>query len=167
MIGYYDAISYTGNIINSIYTINGHQGSLNGSLTNWGGATSQTGPTPGTVTAVTAGQLASAEQPFQVGTRRDIVGLTGTYTWGDWTITGAVRHEHKEGTVEESFGEGALIAGQAFTLPVDYDTDRYDVSASYHSAQLQAVFGYFLSNFTDNNNGVFLPEPVRQTASAV
>ncbi len=29
--------------------------------------------------------------------------LTGKYTWNDWTITGALRHEHKEGTVEESF----------------------------------------------------------------
>lgn len=163
VIGYYDAISYTGNIIDSIYTINGNRGILNSPLTMWGGATSQTAATAGAVTALTAGQLASAEQPFQMGTRRDIVGLTGTYTWGDWTITGAVRHEHKEGTVEESFGEGAYVTGQAFALPVDYDTERYDVSASYHSAQLQAVFGYFLSNFTDNNNGVFLPEPVAHT----
>ncbi|MFZ1962654.1 MAG: MtrB/PioB family outer membrane beta-barrel protein [Roseiarcus sp.] len=165
VIGYYDAISYTGNIIDSIYTINGNQGILGPGLTKWGGATSPSAPTPGVVTSVTAGTLASAEQRFQTGTRRDIVGLTGTYTFGDWTITGALRHEHKEGTVEESFGEGALVTGQAFTLPVDYDTDRYDVSATYRSAQLQAVFGYFLSNFTDHNNGVFLPEPVgRATA---
>jgi MtrB/PioB family decaheme-associated outer membrane protein len=165
VIGYYDAISYTGNIIDSIYTMDGNQGILNNPLTKWGGATSQTAKTPGVVTALTAGELASAEQPFQTGTRRDIVGLTGTYTFGDWTVTAAVRHEHKEGTVEESFGEGAYIAGQAFTLPVDYDTDRYDVSASYRSQQLQAVFGYYLSNFTDNNNGVFLPEPVGRTTS--
>jgi MtrB/PioB family decaheme-associated outer membrane protein len=167
VIGYYDAISYTGNIIDSIYTIDGNQGFLNGHLTKWGGVTSATvAPTAGTyASALTAGQLASAEQPFQTGTRRDIVGLTGTYTLGDWTIAGAVRHEHKEGTVEESFGEGAYVVGQAFTLPVDYDTDRYDVSATYRGGPLQAVFGYFLSNFTDNNNGVFLPEPVGRATS--
>ena len=51
----------------------------------------------------------------------------------------------------------------AFALPVDYDTDRYDVSASYATPQLQAQFAYFLSNFTDNNTGVFLPYPVSGT----
>ena len=69
-----------------------------------------------------------------MGTRRDIVGLTGNYTFGDWTITGAVRDEHKEGTVEESLRRRGYIAGQAFTLPVDYDTHRYDVSAAYSTA---------------------------------
>ena len=39
VIGYYDAISYTGNIIDSIYTINGNQGVLNSPLVPWGGAT--------------------------------------------------------------------------------------------------------------------------------
>src|SRR5208282_4573921 len=36
VIGYYDAISYTGNIIDSIYTINGNHGVLNSPLTQWG-----------------------------------------------------------------------------------------------------------------------------------
>ncbi len=149
VIGYYDAISYTGNIIDSIYTINGHTGTLNGGLSPWGGPTSYTSLTPA--------QLATAEQSYQVGTRRDIVGLTGTYQWNDWTVTAAVRHEHKEGTLEESF-DGAA-GGVAFTLPIDYDTERYDVSASYSTPQLQAQLAYFLSNFTDNNNGVLLPDP--------
>jgi MtrB/PioB family decaheme-associated outer membrane protein len=157
IIGYYDAISYTGNIIDSIYTINGNIGSLNGGLLPWCGATSTTIG----CTSKTPAQIAAAEQPYQVGTRRDIVGLTGTYKWNDWTITAAVRHEHKEGTLEESF-DGAY-GGMAFTLPIDYDTERYDVSASYSTPQLQAVFAYFLSNFTDNNNGVFLPDPLSGT----
>ena len=158
IIGYYDAISYTGNIINSIYTISGHTGTLNGGLAPWGGATlNAAGPT----TVLTPAMANSAEQPYQVGTRRDIVGLTGTYKWNDWTITGAVRHEHKEGTLEESFD--GTKGGEAFTLPIDYDTDRYDVSASYNTYQLQAQFGYFLSNFSDNNSGVYLPSPVSGT----
>ncbi len=179
IIGYYDAISYTGNIIDSIYTISGHTGTLNGPLggvNTWGGASfgaagaitgynALVGGVPLTNKATSANAYAfplSAEEPFQTGTRRDIVGLTGKYTWGDWTITGALRHEHKEGTVEESF-DGAY-GGTAFTLPVDYDTERYDVSAAYSTSQLQAVFGYFLSNFTDNNNGVTLPDPLSGSA---
>jgi hypothetical protein len=179
IIGYYDAISYTGNIIDSIYTINGHTGTLNGPLggvNTWGGASltapgsilgynALVGGVPLSNKATSANTYAfplSAEEPFQVGTRRDIVGLTGKYTWGDWTITGAFRHEHKEGTVEESF-DGAY-GGTAFTLPVDYDTERYDVSAAYSTPQIQAVFGYFLSNFTDNNNGVSLPDPLSGSA---
>ena len=71
-----------------------------------------------------------------MGTRRDIVGVTGKYKWGDWTITGALRHEHKEGTIEES--STATYGGTAFALPIDYDTERYDVSAAYSTQQLQA-----------------------------
>jgi hypothetical protein len=175
VIGYYDAISYTGNIIDSIYTINSNSGTLNNPLTQWGGATlGAAGPILG-YSALAKGPLTSAhgaavynpfplsaEEAFQTGTRRDIVGLTGKYTVGDWTITGALRHEHKEGTVEESF-DGAY-GGMAFTLPVDYDTERYDVSAAYSTPQIQAVFGYFLSNFTDNYSGVTLPDPLSGTA---
>jgi hypothetical protein len=179
IIGYYDAISYTGNIIDSIYTINGHTGTLNGALggvNTWGGASLTA---PGSILAynAVAGGVPnsfnngvtgagttnpafplSAEEPFQTGTRRDIVGLIGKYTWGDWTITGALRHEHKSGTVEESF-DGAY-GGTAFTLPIDYDTERYDVSAAYSTPQIQAVFGYFLSDFIDGNSGVSLPDPL-------
>jgi MtrB/PioB family decaheme-associated outer membrane protein len=171
VIGYYDAISYTGNIIDSIYTINGNTGFLNSPLTPWGGASNDPSTkghvanttSPITAGAVTAAQLAAAEQPFQVGTRRDIVGLTGTYIFGDWTITGAFREEHKEGTLEESLRE--TYGGQAFTLPIDYDTQRYDASAAYNTSQLQAVFGYYLSNFTDHYSAVALPYPASATAA--
>ena len=47
-----------------------------------------------------AGSAQLSRDPFQTGTRRDIVGFIGTYHWNDWTITGDLRHEHKEGTVE-------------------------------------------------------------------
>ena len=169
MIGYYDAISYTGNIIDSIWTMNGNQGTVN-PMTGvakepFGGAG------PGTVGATTAAvitpkELVSGELPYQMGTRRDIVGLTGKYTVGDWTITGALREEHKEGSVEELLNLGSdAYGGAAFALPVDYDTQRYDVSAAYSTPQLQAVFAYFLSNFTDHNSGVFLPYPYSNTGA--
>jgi hypothetical protein len=171
VIGYYDAISYTGNIIDSFWTMNGNHGTVNpmtGLTEPWGGA-GLTGAPPGTTAgAITPAQLASGEQPYQMGTRRDIVGLTGTYKWGDWTITGAFRQEHKEGSVEESVSMGPLgdgYGGAAFALPVDYDTQRYDVSAAYSTPQLQAVFAYFLSNFTDHTNGAFLPYPAAGSSS--
>ena len=36
---YYDAITYTGNVIDSLYTVNGSQAFLNPGLAPWGGAT--------------------------------------------------------------------------------------------------------------------------------
>ena len=103
-----------------------------------------------------------AMQPFQTATRRDIVGGDFKFFWNDWTFTGALRHEHKEGSVEESF-DGAY-SGTAFALPVDYDTDRYDATAAYNSHQLQAIFQYTFSHFTDNNSFVSLPYPTSNTA---
>ena len=52
--GYYNAISYTGNIINSIYTVNGQTGFLNYPLVPFGGATNQTMLTPGAIVAAGA-----------------------------------------------------------------------------------------------------------------
>ena len=108
---------------------------------------------------------AGAEQPFQVGTRRDIVGFNGKYIWNDWTITVAMSHEHKEGTVEETIDE--TWGGQAFTLPVDFDTDTTRLSADYTTAQVQAQFGYFFSHFTDNNRASLLPVPGVRDNSAL
>ena len=75
--------------------------------------------------------------PVQTGTRRDIIGGDFKYIFGDWTFTGAFRHEHKEGSMEESF-DGPW-GGTAFALPIDYDTDRYDASAAYNTRLYQAV----------------------------
>lgn len=162
---FYDAITYTGNVIDSLYTINGSQGFLNNNLAPFGGAgPGRTTASRGPVTAFTIPSLAAtgAMQPVQTATRRDIVGGDFKFFWDDWTFTGALRHEHKEGSMEESF-DGAY-SGTAFALPVDYDTDRYDVSAAYTSHRLQAVFQYTFSHFTDNNSFVTLPYPTSNTA---
>ena len=58
--------------------------------------------------------------PLQTGTRRDIIGGDFKYLWGDWTFTGAFRHEHKEGSMEELF-DGAY-GGTAFAMPINSDT---------------------------------------------
>ena len=158
---YLNSITYTGNVIDSLYTIYGNQAVLNAGLTPFGGATSQTVATPGAHTSAfyTAAVLGKtgAELPEETGTRRNSVGVDFKYIWGDWTITGAFNHEHKEGSMEES--AYSSYSGVAFTLPINYDTDRYDASAAYNTRLFQSVFQYTYSHFTDNNLFVTLPYP--------
>jgi hypothetical protein len=158
----YDAITYTGNVIDSLYTINGSQGMLNNNLAPFGGATPGV---KGATTAFTIPQLnaTGAMLPFQTGTRRDIIGADFKYMWNNWTFTGALRHEHKEGSMEESF-DGPW-GGTAFGMPINYDTDRYDVSASYNTRSFQSIFQYTYSHFSDNNLFVALPYPTSNTAA--
>lgn len=167
----YDAITYTGNVIDSLYTVNGSRAFLNPGLLPYGGATSQTAATPGAITNYTIPQLAAtgAMLPVQTGTRRNIFEGEFHYDWNNWTFTGAFRHEHKEGSLEESYY--GWKGGTAFALPVDYDTDRYDATAAYNTRLYQAVLQYTYSHFNDNNLYVTLPWPVAnsnpfQTASA-
>jgi MtrB/PioB family decaheme-associated outer membrane protein len=159
---YYDAITYTGNPIDSLYSFSGNQGFLNNGLAPWGGATAtRAGP----VTAFTVPQLnaTGAMQPFQTGTRRNIIGGDFKYIWEDWTVAGAIRHEHKEGSMEESFD--GPYGGTAFALPINYDTERYDLSATYNTRAWQGVFQYTFSHFTDNLVFVALPYPTSNTAA--
>lgn len=159
---YYNAITYTGNVIDSLYTVNGSHATLNNNLAPWGGATTTA---RGSVTSFTIPQLQAtgAMLPFQTGTRRDIVGGNFKYIWGNWTITGAINHEHKEGFLEESF-DGPW-GGTAFPLPINYDTDRYDVTAAYSARLYQGVIQYTFSKFTDNNLFVSLPYPTSNTTA--
>ena len=150
----YDAISYTGNVIDSIYTMNGNLGVLNNGFPAWGGATVGA---PGT-TAYTVSQLSTAMKPVQTGTRRDIFGGDFKYIDGDWTFTGAMTHEHKTGSMEESLD--LKYGGTAFALPIDYTTDRYDAGVAYNTRVNQVSLQYTFSNFHDNNLFVNLPQVV-------
>jgi len=170
---YGDSITYTGNAIDSLFTVNGNQGVLNQGLILYGGAPSQKsnvfagGPGGKAITSFTGPQLAAtgAMLPVQTGTRRDIVGGNFKYIWGDWTITGAFRHEHKEGSMEESFDQSGTGGGVAFALPIDYDTDRYDATAAYNTRLYQGTLQYTFSHFTDNNLFVTLPYPTANSTS--
>jgi hypothetical protein len=158
----YDAITYAGNVIDSLYSVNGQVATLNNGLAPWGGATATK---RGATTAFTIPQLTAtgAMQPFQTGTRRDIIGSDFKFIWGSWTFTGALRHEHKEGSMEEAFD--GPYGGTAFALPIDYDTERYDAIAAYTAPHLQGLIQYTFSHFTDNNNFVALPYPTSNTAA--
>jgi hypothetical protein len=135
---------------------------LNPGLTPWGGATAtKAGP----ITTYTVAGLAAtgAMRPVQTGTRRDIIGGNFKFIMDDWTFTGAIRHEHKEGSMEQAFD--GPYGGTAFAQPVNYDTDRYDLSAAYNTQHLQSIFQYTFSHFTDNVNFVNLPYPTSNTAA--
>lgn len=155
---YYNAITYTGQTFLSPYNASG--GLAPGQVPFGGqaqtGVSASGAPIYGAVPTVfgsagTAGYYASHPYPeFQqtAGTRRDIGGTDGKYIIGDWTIAGAFRHEHKEGTVVQTMYSSN--GGMAFPEPVNYDTDRYNVTASYNTRRLQGQLGYTFSKFTDN-----------------
>jgi MtrB/PioB family decaheme-associated outer membrane protein len=121
-------------------------------------------PTP---SASLSGNLAD----YNLYLQRDIFTGVGTYKWNDWTITGAMRHEHKSGYQAASFEIGGTVGLTAagtgatgngaptaritsglgyFAQPIDYDTDRYDLTAAYGNERYQVQFGYMFSKFTDN-----------------
>jgi MtrB/PioB family decaheme-associated outer membrane protein len=108
---------------------------------------------------------------YNLGTQRDIFAGSGTYIWNDWTITGAYRHEHKTGYIANSLEIGGTVGlttagtgGSAnhaptsgvtsalgyFAQPIDYDIDRYDLTAAYGNQRFQVQVGYTFSNFKDN-----------------
>ena len=95
-----------------------------------------------------------------VGTRRDKGTLGINYVFGDWTVTGGYSHEHKEGTIEQSLTNAGSNGGFAyFPMPINYDTDRFDIAAAFNTAKLQTKFTYTFSNFQDNNAGGFTYSP--------
>jgi hypothetical protein len=157
-----NSITYTGNVIDSLYSVTGSQAVLNPGVTPYGGARPGA---RGPITSYTVPSLLATDaiQPVQVGTRRNSVGGNFTYIWGHWEFTGAFSYEHKEGSLEESF-DGPW-GGTAFALPVNYDTQQYDFTATYNDRVNQAVIQYTFSHFTDNNLFIVLPYPTSNTAA--
>lgn len=93
------------------------------------------------------------ESSFDVGTRRDLFGAGGKYQLGNWLFTAKVSDEHKEGTLEQTMTTGGSNSGMvAFPMPVNYDTENYNVSAAYNTKLLQAKLSYNFSNFIDHNS---------------
>ncbi len=119
------------------------------------------GIAPGSINNAT--KLAPMMTVMDIYTRRDILTAGGKYQVGDWLVSAALRHEHKEGTKENSFAvisapspiaaNGNITTGALgyFPEPVNYDTDRYDINAQYSAGKLQALIGYTYNQFTDNN----------------
>jgi MtrB/PioB family decaheme-associated outer membrane protein len=115
--------------------------------------------------------LAGSLAVFNLGTQRDVFTSGGKYEWNDWTITAGWRHEHKTGYQSNSLEIGGTVALTTvgtggsknvapttgvtsalgyFAQPLDYDTDRFDITAAYGNPVYQAQIGYTFSHFTDN-----------------
>jgi MtrB/PioB family decaheme-associated outer membrane protein len=168
---YYNAISYVGQTFLSPYTVGG--GLAPGQVAFGGQTVTGTSPTgvPILSTAPTSPNFGTANyyvtHPFPevqetAGTRRDIFGADGKLIEGNWTFTSGVRREHKEGTVLQTIYSSN--AGIAFPEPVNYDSDRFNVTAAYNTRQVQAQIGYVFSKFSDNNTFTTLPYLFASTA---
>lgn len=127
------------------------------------------GVAPGSVSNTTT-QLTGRLQITDVDLLRSIYTVGGKYQVGDWTVSVGIRHEHKDGLKENSLAwvtnpgmpinttTGKVLTGAAvtsaalsyFAEPVDYDMDRYDITAQYNGERLQAMIAYVLNNYTDN-----------------
>lgn len=154
---YYNAITYTGQKFLTPYTASGNlapgQQAFGGqTITGYTAAgVPILSPVPAAGAAGTAAYYVNHAFPeFQTtaGTRRDIGGVDGKYIIDAWTITTGFRHEHKEGTTLQTMYTSN--AGIAFPQPVNYDTDRYNVTAAFNTRRLQAQLGYNFSKFSDN-----------------
>ena len=164
----YDAISYIGN---SIYSPYYSTGAISPGLRAYGGAPSMTSAAGayttitalGSPTSYSAAGFANGLLPIDTGTRRDIFKTGAKYYWDNWLITSDISLEHKEGTLEQSTYFGV---NPAFAMPINYDTNRYDVKASYATKRLQASLSYTLSTFRDNNSLFVAPDVFSGTASS-
>ena len=111
---------------------------------------------------------------YDIGTQRDIFSGNGKYELGALTLSSTLRHEHKSGYYINSAviagsapaaitttAAPAATAGQAgyFAQPIDYDTDRLDLTAALANTDYQAQLSYIFSNFQDNINVINLQNP--------
>lgn len=126
----------------NFHTLFDSNGSLQNGLT--AGSISTTSAT-GTVQA--ANYLSTAT----VGTRRDRV--KGDFAYNgvtDWRFGSSLEHEHKQGTKANYFMFINNNYFASFLEPVNYDTDRFTVNASYTRPKFQAQTSYTYSTFTNN-----------------
>jgi MtrB/PioB family decaheme-associated outer membrane protein len=135
------------------------------------------GVAPGSISNVTT-QLSGRLPVINIDTNRDIVAGNMKYIAGDWLIQGGIKHEHKQGYTENSLawlgtpspiinnGNLTTTALSYFAQPINYDTDRYDISATYSRDRLQAMFGYTYSQFTDSTTTAMLTNPFAFTTAA-
>ncbi len=132
------------------------------------------GVAPGSVkNATTVAPLLQVEDIYS---RREAMTATGKVQYGDWLVQTGLRHEHREGFKENSLailGAPSPIAGNGnitssalayFAEPIDYDTDRYDISAQYNGRGMQLMFGYTFHNFRDNVASLNLANPFQFSA---
>lgn len=115
------------------------------------------GLTPGSInaTSTNAAGVARVNQylsAVDVGTRRDRAGGAFSYAGLEgWKFTTRLDHEHKHGSKINSVMFYSNSNFASILEPVNYDTDRFQLTGAYTTKRLQTQFSYILSNFTNNN----------------
>ena len=106
--------------------------------------------------------LGSGLTPFEIETKRERIGLGGRlFTRKHWVFDVAYNHETKEGTGKSgsamAYGPTQILRDAYSALlpePVDYQTDRVDVSLQYSKEQLQFELAYHMSLFDNDDQSL-------------
>lgn len=109
-------------------------------------------------TTVSMTQLGSSLTPLDLGFERRTVGLSGEYLPGSsWTLHAELQHQEKKGT---QIGGGAFLTDAVqLPQPVDYVTDRSEVSAAWAGAIVSVRLSYTGSWFRDNSGSLAWANP--------
>ncbi|MCK5668451.1 MAG: MtrB/PioB family outer membrane beta-barrel protein, partial [Gammaproteobacteria bacterium] len=132
---------------------------------NGAGTTNQTLPAGWVGAGNTAGmtQLIPSLKTVELETERQRFG--GGFEWSPldhWTLKGGYRHEDKEGSdpIGAIFGtSGGNPRGSIIAIPIDYDTDEFNISLAYAGMKGQVSLDYHLSLFDNNDTSVFFDNP--------
>ncbi len=132
---------------------------------NGAGTTNQTLPAGWVGAGNTAGmtQLIPSLKTVELETERQRFG--GGFEWSPldhWTLKGGYRHEDKEGSdpIGAIFGtSGGNPRGSIIAIPIDYDTDEFNISLAYMGDKAQYSLDYHLSLFDNNDTSVFFDNP--------
>lgn len=100
--------------------------------------------------------------PFEIETERERIGLGGRlFTRKHWVFNVDYNHETKEGTDKSgsamAYGTTQLVGNAYAALlpePVDYQTDRVNVSLQYAREQLQFELAYNMSLFNNDDRSL-------------
>ncbi len=118
-------------------------------------------PLPWVDAATTQGMtlLPFTREPVDLETQRKKEGAQFSYIPAqNWEVTAGYSHETKNGRNDQgaTFGFDNTVI---LPVPVDYQTDDYDLALNYTGQKLQARVAYHGSSFDDSNNSVFWRNP--------
>jgi len=124
---------------------------------------------PGTwvrgVSTDTMTDLPNSLHSAELQTSRKRAGVGATLVASDkWEFGASYRQEKREGT--QAVGSAFFFNSAQLIMPVDYETQQIDVSASYTANAFQARFAYYASLFNDNNTSLTWENPYASAVGA-
>jgi MtrB/PioB family decaheme-associated outer membrane protein len=125
-----------------------------------GGGGSLTLPAGWVPAGSTAGMtdLASSLHGVDIGTLRKNYGIDGRWIVGSgWTVFGSAHREDKTGT--DILGASFLTQAVQLPVPVDYETDTFEVGAAWANPRMSFRISASDSNFKDNTAALAFQNP--------